>query len=118
MLLDLISATLRLDGHQVLAHNNPMDALRAATQGNIDLLLTDIHTKPISGFEAAKRLNNAGCKAPVLFMSGYPAVTNAIAGGLGGRSILEKPFTAQQLRAAVAKALGRVKTSAQLPHIK
>lgn len=109
ILLDLISNTLRLEGHDVDAFTDPIAALDLKTfhECPFDLLLTDIHTKPISGFEFVRRLTAAGISIQVLFMSGYPALSNAIGAHLGDRCLLEKPFTAQQLRAAVKKALHR-----------
>lgn len=116
LLLDLIANTLRLEGHEVVALSDSLDALRLQTIAHrpFDLLLTDIHSKPISGFELVKRLASEGITMPVLFMSGYPAMNGVIASGLGDRALLEKPFTAQQLRAAVKKALQR--KSAAVPH--
>jgi DNA-binding NtrC family response regulator len=114
VLLDLISNTLRLDGHDVNAISNPLVALasQSAVKTPIDLVVTDIDMKPISGFELVKRLSKEGFSGPVLFMSGYPALAAAVAESLGDRTVLEKPFTSAQLRAAVAKALRRLKTKA------
>jgi DNA-binding NtrC family response regulator len=111
LLLGLISNTLRLDGHKTIALSDPLDALDYQREGQspIDLLLTDIDMKPISGFELVNRLTKAGFDGPVLFTSGYPALSGAIANSLGQRSILEKPFTAPQLRAAVRGTLSRSK---------
>ncbi len=111
MLLDLISNTLRLDGHHVTAMSDPLAVLefQRAGQSPVDLLLSDISMKPISGFELVKRLTKAGFNSPVLFTSGYPALSEAVANGLGERSVIEKPFTAAQLRAAVRRALARTR---------
>jgi CheY-like chemotaxis protein len=51
-LLGLISTTLRQDGHCVTALNDPLAAIEGAMNGGpaIDLLLTDVSMKPISGF--------------------------------------------------------------------
>src|ERR1700722_9293171 len=96
VLLDLISRILRLDGHDVDAINNPLEALASYGGGTkaIDLLVTDIDMKPISGFELVKRLSKTGFCSPVLFMSGYPALAAAVSESLGDRAILEKPFSA------------------------
>jgi DNA-binding NtrC family response regulator len=109
VLLDLISTTLRLDGHTVIALSDPLAALECQGPGQprIDLLLADIDMRPISGFEVVKRLTSAGFTSPVLFMSGYPALSGAVADSLGNRAILEKPFTATQLRVAIRGTLAR-----------
>jgi DNA-binding NtrC family response regulator len=118
VLLDLIATVLRLDGHTVIAMSDPLaalDCLRGAELLPIDLLLTDIEMKPISGFELVNCLGKTGIIIPVLFTSGYPALSGAVANSLGERSILEKPYTAAQLRTAVSKALRSSKAKPPAP---
>ena len=111
VLLNLISNTLRLDGHTVSALCDPLAAFEFFGAGKlpIDLILTDIDLAPISGVELVKRLSKMGFKSPVLFMSGYRGLAEAVAESFGQRAVLEKPFTAPQLRSAVGKALQRSK---------
>ena len=112
LLLDLISATLRLDGHEVTAVGDPPAALSMQEAGQlpVDLLLTDVEMRPISGFELVRRLTKLGFDSPVLFTTGYPALSDVVAGSLGARFILEKPFTAAQLRGVVRNALSPSKS--------
>jgi FixJ family two-component response regulator len=63
--------------------------------------------KPISGFEIVKRLAKLGFDRPVIFTSGYPAEYWAAVEGKQDLEILEKPFTAAELRAAVANAMAK-----------
>src|SRR6185437_5005631 len=111
VLLELICNVLRLDGHEVAAVSSPLAALEYQVSGlmPLDLVLTDINMKPMSGFELILRLGKAGFTGEVLFTSGYPAMHSAIAASLGSRNLLEKPFTAEQLRVAVRGALGNGK---------
>jgi len=111
LMLDLIANTLRLDGHTVIAFSDPLAALDYQNEehSHIDLLLTDIDMRPLSGFELMNRLSKAGFDGAVLFTSGYPALSGAVENSLGQRSILEKPFTGAQLRAAVRSSLARKK---------
>jgi DNA-binding response OmpR family regulator len=115
MLLDLISNTVRLDGHHVTALCDPLAALAFQETGQppIDLILTDIEMRPISGFELVKRLRSAGFDGEVLFTSGYSALSAAVAKSLGERLILQKPFTGAQLRAAVRGSLARSKAKSR-----
>jgi two-component system, NtrC family, nitrogen regulation response regulator NtrX len=111
VLLDLISNTLRLDGHHLIALSSPIAALGAREAGHppIDLLLTDIDTEPISGFELVKRLSKKGFNGAVVFMSANAAVAAAVSESLGERAVLEKPFTAARLRMTVRRGLARSK---------
>jgi DNA-binding NtrC family response regulator len=116
LLLDLISTILRLDGHNVRAMGDPITALnfQEAGEAPIDLLVTDISLKPISGFELVTGLSKKGFNSPVLFASGYPALYWAVPDSMRDYPILEKPFTAAQLRAAVRGALACSKPKAPL----
>jgi len=109
--LNLISSSLRHDGHNVVALEEPTDVLRLLLEehAQVDLLITSLVMKPFSGFELLKRLNRAAVDVPVLFTSDSSALSTLVASGLGGRAILEKPFTSVQLRNAVARALGKNK---------
>jgi DNA-binding NtrC family response regulator len=112
VLLDVVSNTLRLAGHDVTAMGNPLTALSASFAGGspIDLVLTDIDTKPISGFEVVRRLSSRGFDGSVLFMSEYSSLASAVAQSLGESAVLEKPFTAAQLKTAVGRALRKART--------
>jgi DNA-binding response OmpR family regulator len=111
VLLNLISNTLRLEGYVVTSMCDPLTAVESFRAGRlqIDLVLTDIELTPISGFELVKRLSKTGFKSPALFMSGDPALVGVVAESLGHCAVLEKPFTAAQLRSAVRSTLQRSK---------
>ena len=76
-------------------------ALYRESPGDIDLLLTDVVMAGTSGTELAARI---GPDLPVLFMSGY-AGDSATQLPAGAQPLLEKPFTAEELLAAVRAAL-------------
>jgi len=103
VLLGLISHTLRLDGHTIMETSDPLEALTIAGRPGqqLDLVITDVEMKPISGVELVKRLAQMGFKVPVLFMSGHPSVCGALASSLGDRHSIDKPFTASRLRQGV-----------------
>ena len=94
---------LKADGHEVVVAQNPLLALQSVARGQdrIDLLLTNVETKPISGFEVVKRLTEKGFDGSVLFMSESPALVAAVSQALGKHSILAKPFAVADLRAAI-----------------
>ncbi len=101
------SEYLRLRGYTVLEASNADDALTIAarTNGNLDLVVTDVVMPGMSGSELARRLAKSHPATQVLFVSGY---TEATAGqhGLGvGAAFLQKPFSlsalAQKIRELV-----------------
>lgn len=109
LLLDLTTTVLRLQGHHVTPLPGPIEALEQFASGadELDLVLSDVDMRPITGFETVKRLAARGFQGQVLFMSGYSGLSEAISESLGPKAVIEKPFTAPQLRAAVTRALAR-----------
>jgi len=107
LLAGLITGSLREDGHEITQAESPINALdiTANRKTVFDLILTDVLTKPISGFELARRLTIMGIRSPVLFMSESRSVVSVVADSLGRSAVIEKPFTAPQLRTSVRKRL-------------
>lgn len=104
----LVVAGLERAGYTVLGASEGNEALALAQlhEGTIDLLLTDVVMPGMSGRALAERLVAERPGLPVLYTSGYPA------GALGsddvsapGSGFLQKPFTLEELTAAVASAI-------------
>jgi DNA-binding NtrC family response regulator len=74
--------------------------------GTIDLVVTDLHMPGLNGPEVVKMLATVRPGLKVLFMSGY-AEHDVVArtGVPGGANFLHKPFSGQELTAAVTKAI-------------
>jgi two-component system, cell cycle sensor histidine kinase and response regulator CckA len=88
-----------VDGEEALA-------LAAGHAGTIDLLLTDVVMPRLGGAELARRLREARPDIRVLFMTGYSAEAVATHGVLApDSSLLQKPFTAEELMRRVRGAL-------------
>jgi PAS domain S-box-containing protein len=97
-------------GHTVLEAADGRDALAvlAAYDGPIDLVLTDVVMPGLSGRALATQIAAERPGTAVLFMSGYTddeIVRRDLA--VPGAAVLEKPFTPDDLLAAVDAALGR-----------
>jgi DNA-binding NtrC family response regulator len=107
MLLDLISAVLRLDGHEVTALGHAGEACDAiiATQTPVDLLIADAEMRPMSGVQAVSHLRMNRIQCPVIFMSGHHGLVAVITESFGRPAVMEKPFTAGELRRVVQKTL-------------
>jgi two-component system, cell cycle sensor histidine kinase and response regulator CckA len=95
-------------GYAVLTAEGGAEALElaAAHDGTIDLLVSDVVMPGMLGKELAERLVAARPETRVLFMSGYAQPVLASQGTLDpGVVLLEKPFTAAGLLAAVRRRL-------------
>jgi len=111
-LRELAVAILTQSGYAVLAAKNPEEALHLSSDPAtaFDMLLTDVVMPGMNGRELSKRIAEQRPRIPTLFMSGY--TTNAIVhqGVLDSDvAFLQKPFTADVLRARVRQVLDAVR---------
>ena len=104
----LVRRTLAASGYRVLDVGSGQAALDLLRDGavRIDLLLTDVVMPQISGWELAGEVTRRSPTTRVLYMSGYTAQIIAEHGSLQeGVALIQKPFTAQQLRNRVRQVL-------------
>jgi two-component system cell cycle sensor histidine kinase/response regulator CckA len=105
----VVSAALKRIGHRTLVAPTAAEAERTlvAARGEIDLVISDVSLPDVSGPElvAAMRREHPGLR--VLFTSGCrPAETSEHFELLSVSPFLDKPFSLEDLRSAVAEALG------------
>jgi two-component system cell cycle sensor histidine kinase/response regulator CckA len=107
IIVGLVSGTLRPEGHDIIVADGPMEALNITRQEfqTIDLVVTRIDMKPITGLEFARRLVQQGIDVPMLFMSASRSMVSVIGHSLGQSAVIEEPFTAAELRSSVKKCL-------------
>lgn len=103
----ILTRMLRVVGHRVTAATNGKEALELAQQSpdDIDLLITDVVMPGINGGELAKRIRERIPAIKVLFVSGYADDEGLRRNAPDGAQILQKPFTLNGIRAAIAKLL-------------
>ena len=96
-----VATVLRGAGYRVLVADGGPEAIEVARQEHVDLLVTDVVMPKISGPDLAERLD-----LPVLFMSGYTgALIEQHELLKPGMAYIQKPFTADELRAKVRETL-------------
>ncbi|MHB1193637.1 MAG: response regulator [Longimicrobiales bacterium] len=97
-------------GHSVTEAADGRTALRWFAGRPTDLVVTDIYMPEMDGIEFLMRLRETFPETPVVAMSGGGIIPKENLLGaatlLGADQILEKPFTAEQVLAAVGRALG------------
>ncbi len=104
--LDMCVRALSLEGYQTSSAHNGMEAITMVKRQHFDLLLTDIKMPGMTGLQAfqAVRLQNPDIVGVAI--TGYGAVDTAIeALQLGMSDFLLKPFSLDELSAAISKAL-------------
>ncbi len=105
---DLASEILMEHGYTVLTASDGLEALHVceAVGRNIDLVILDIMMPRMNGIETHKRLKEFKPDMKILFCSGHGADEETVKGVIEGRlPYTPKPFTPQELLAAVRDAL-------------
>jgi len=95
--LDTTVKMLRLLGHWAAGVSSAEAALNRFFRGAFDVLLVDINLPGLSGLEVAHRLRERQ-HLPVIFASGAAPLKD----GLEDAVWLSKPYTMEQLQAALA----------------
>jgi two-component system cell cycle sensor histidine kinase/response regulator CckA len=111
-LLRLMATTLRGNGYEVLQADGGDEALVICESHAccFDLMVSDVAMPRMNGRALAECMNQRFPGVPVVFVSGYPESREIVAGLTArgfdhGYTYLQKPFTAEQLLAAVRAAL-------------
>lgn len=108
LLRGVLGSALTLAGHEVIQAPNGQDGVNAFRQKAIDVVITDIVMPVQEGVETIMQIRALSKKVPIIAMSGGVANSKLylnIAGRIGAQRILPKPFTPQELLAAVTEAL-------------
>ena len=93
---------LQDNGYQTIETRDAADALAVLAGTTVDVLLTDIRMTYIDGLELAERAHDMQAGLRVVFMSGYH---DDNLDGVESRVLLCKPFTENELVAAVVDGM-------------
>lgn len=105
--LEILQRNLVEEGFETFVAPSVPDAIGVLEMRHVDLVITDIKMPGPSGIDLT-RFVRQNCRATaVMVITGYPSVEGAVqAVKLGAEEYLAKPFTADELTAAVRRALG------------
>jgi CheY-like chemotaxis protein/glycine cleavage system H lipoate-binding protein len=94
------------EGMTVTAVESAAEALERLRQQRFRLVLCDIMMQGLDGFQFLEQLAGNGIEVPVVMMTGYSTVENAVRSlSAGAVDYLPKPFTADELLTVVRRAL-------------
>jgi CheY-like chemotaxis protein len=99
----MLCMMLNLDGHSVTEADDGAEALDLFTKGQFDLVATDFEMPVMKGNELAVRIKKLAPKQPILMITGCEKELGDSENLVDG--ILNKPFTLDNLRGAIAKLL-------------
>ena len=103
---DAVGLLLRANGLAVETFASAVDFLESDAVQRPGCLLLDVRMPGMSGLDLQKRLQEMGCRMPIIFMTGHGDVPMAIrAMKAGAFDFVEKPFQAQALLDRLHEAL-------------
>ena len=107
-IVELLTASLKYAGFDVISASRGKDALRLVKEEAPDLVLLDVMMPAMDGFEVLRRMRAEGITTPVLFLTAKDAVEDRIAGlTMGGDDYITKPFSLGEVLARIRVVLRR-----------
>ena len=103
----MLATALEAAGYVVVEAGGGAQALaRMATAPAIDLLVSDVRMENMDGIRLLEQVKQTRPAMPVIIMTAFGSIPAAVeAMRLGAYDYLAKPFSAQQIRQTVARAL-------------
>lgn len=106
----ILEDTLRRAGHDAIGARSVPEALKALSQGTIDLIISDYRMPGLTGLEFLALIRREGYDVPLIMLTGYASIEHAVSSiKAGAVDYITKPVRPQQLELAVDQALQLVK---------
>jgi len=107
MVLQAVLKVCGAEGMTVTAADHASDALRYLEENSFRLVLCDIMMHGLDGFQFLEELASRGIQTPVVMMTGYSTVENAVKSlsSVGAVDYISKPFTADELLTVIRRSL-------------
>ena len=102
----VLQDTLERFGHTAMGASSVPEALGALQAGQVDLVISDYRMPGLSGIEFLELLREQGMHMPVIILTGYATIEQAVAAIKAGASdYITKPLQPDQLEHSVTQAL-------------
>lgn len=104
--LEIIGRNLTSRGYNLLTAGNAGEGLALLKHNCVDLVITDLKMPKVDGMEVVRHIKDNYTDIEVIMVTGFATVAGAVeAVKLGAEEYLAKPFTEDELIAAVERAL-------------
>ena len=107
-IVELLSASLRYAGFEVVTAMTGAEAVAAVERHRPDLVVLDVMLPDVDGFVVLRRLRAGSRPLPVLFLTARDANDDKVTGlTLGGDDYVTKPFSLEEVIARIRAVLRR-----------
>jgi two-component system alkaline phosphatase synthesis response regulator PhoP len=107
-LLNAIRLNLEMDGYQVTAVKDGVDALRLFKSAHFDLVILDVMLPGMDGFSVCRSIRMENSHVPVLFLTARDAGQDKVQGlKTGADDYLTKPFNLEEFLLRVQNLIKR-----------
>jgi DNA-binding response OmpR family regulator len=104
---DLLRLYVAREGHRVVFAEDGVEALKAARQQSLDLILLDVMLPGVDGLEVCRQLRD-GSDVPIVLLTARSGDSDKVVGlDLGADDYVVKPFSPRELMARVRAQLRR-----------
>jgi DNA-binding NtrC family response regulator len=108
--LEVVSRTLTGQGYAVVTAASAAEAVSLLSSRTFDLVVTDYRMPAVDGMELTRHVKENHRDVEVIMITGYGSIGNAVSAMKSGAAeYLPKPFTEEELAAAVQRALERIR---------
>lgn len=108
--LEVLQRNLNSRGYMVFTASNVEEAIKILDSTPIDLVITDLKMPKVSGLDLVRHVRENLKNTEVMMITGYATVEGAVkAVKMGAEEYLSKPFTDEELFAAVKRLLDKLK---------
>jgi len=116
--LVVLEDLLEEEGYKVLTAASGKEAIDIIHKTPIDTVLTDIRMPTMTGVELLERLRDFDPDLPVILMTAYAEVDQAVAAmKKGALDHIQKPFDNKDLKRAVARGVEKRALTARIRHL-
>lgn len=107
---ELLSASLRFSGFEVITASNGTEAIEVIVDSQPDLIIMDVMMPDIDGFTVTSRIRQEGIDVPVLFLTARDDTQDKVMGlTVGGDDYVTKPFSLEEVVARIRAILRRTR---------
>ena len=109
-MLDVLRRNLDAAGHRVFAATDVATAIRILDSTPVDLVITDLKMPRVGGMELIRHVRENLKDVEIVVITGFPSIDTAVeAVKTGAEDYLTKPFTGEELEAAVGRAMAKLR---------